>query len=154
MNKKLEVTDIEYKGAKIHAYKLEDVIINEKGKQITKKSYHCHLFRRGKFLNLGQMSDGSPFTTVGQAVNEAKWLVDYFIEQKLDNELLYRFKDNFPTLYRSDLDIFNPFKITDRINIKENLKNDNDLINLGGVLFRTEEYNNKLKSILKKYKII
>lgn len=65
------------------------------------------------------MSDGSKFSAVAQAVNEAKWLVDYEIESKLNSELYkYGFKNE-------DLFQFNKYRIFERISIKEEiLKND------------------------------
>jgi hypothetical protein len=77
--KKIDVVDLEYKGSKIHAYKLEWIELNNKDKEVTKKEYYCHLYRNDRWLNLGEMSDGSKFTAVAQAVNEAKWLVDYHL---------------------------------------------------------------------------
>lgn len=92
---------------------------DKKDKDVLERTFICHLWREGRFLNLGEMSDGSKFTAVAQSVNEAKWLVDYEIECKLNSELYkYGFKNE-------DLFQFNKYKIFERINIKEELlKND------------------------------
>ncbi len=116
--------DLEYKECKIHAYKLEWKELNDNGKEVTKKRYCCQLYRNDKWLNLGEMSDGSNFTAVAQAVNEAKWLVDYHLEQKLDMELLSM------GFLREDLFKYNKYRITERLEIKEKLLLDEDLLEL------------------------
>jgi len=121
--KKIDVVDLEYKGSKIHAYKLEWIELNNKDKEVTKKEYYCHLYRNDRWLNLGEMSDGSKFTAVAQAVNEAKWLVDYHLEMELDRKLLNLPNEiiSRPRFLRSDLDKYNGLRITERLEIKENL---------------------------------
>ena len=121
--KKIDVVDLEYKGSKIHAYKLEWVELNNKYKEVTKKEYYCHLYRNDRWLNLGEMSDGSKFTAVAQAVNEAKWLVDYHLEMELDRKLLNLPNEiiSRPRFLRSDLDKYNGLRITERLEIKEKL---------------------------------
>lgn len=117
---KLDVVDLEYKGAKIHAYKLEWQELNDKDKLVTKREFNCRLNRTGsanKPLNLGEMSDGSRFTAVAQAVNEAKWLVDYHLEQEVDRKLLSL------GFLREDLFKFNKFRMYERLEMKENLLN-------------------------------
>lgn len=117
---KLDVVDLEYKGAKIHAYKLEWQELNDKDKLVTKREFHCRLNRTGSAnqpLNLGEMSDGSRFTAVAQAVNEAKWLVDYHLEQEVDRKLLSL------GFLREDLFKFNKFRMYERLEMKENLLN-------------------------------
>jgi hypothetical protein len=147
---KLDVVDLEYKGAKIHAYKLEWQELNDKGKEllknskkffnthdellkefskflVTKRDFCCHLYRPdspNQPLNLGEMSDGSRFTAVAQAVNEAKWLVDYRLEQEVDRKLLSL------GFLREDLFKFNKFRMYERLEMKENLLLDKDLLEL------------------------
>lgn len=70
------------------------------------------------------MSDGSRFTAVAQAVNEAKWLVDYYLEQKLDRKLLDL------GFLREDLFQYNRLRITERLQVKEKLLLDKDLLEL------------------------
>ena len=116
--------DLEYKGCKIHAYKLEWKELDNKGREVTKREYYCRLYRNDKWLNLGEMSDGSKFTAVAQAVNEAKWLVDYHLEQKLDSELLSM------GFLREDLFKFNKYRITERLEMKEELLLNEELLEL------------------------
>lgn len=70
------------------------------------------------------MSDGSRFTAVAQAVNEAKWLVDYYLEKKLDKQLLDL------GFLREDLFQYNRLRITERLQVKEKLLLDKDLLEL------------------------
>lgn len=70
------------------------------------------------------MSDDSRFTAVAQAVNEAKWLVDYYLEQKLDRKLLDL------GFLREDLFQYNRLRITERLEVKEKLLLDKDLLEL------------------------
>jgi hypothetical protein len=143
---KLDTVDLEYKGAKIHAYKLEWQELSDKGKEayeakiqenisfntheeflkefgkflVTKREFHCQLYRPGSVnqpLNLGEMSDGSKFTAVAQAVNEAKWLVDYHLEKEVDRKLLSL------GFLREDLFKYNKFRMYERLEMKENLLN-------------------------------
>ena len=138
--------DLEYKGAKIHAYKREWQELSDKGKEayeakiqenisfnthedflkefgkflVTKREFYCQLYRTGSVnqpLNLGQMSDGSKFTAVAQAVNEAKWLVDYHLEQEVDRKLLS------VGFLREELFKYNKFRMYERLEMKENLLN-------------------------------
>lgn len=51
----------------------------EKDKWVEKKEVICHLYRKGSKnqpLNLGERNDGSKFTAVNQAINQAKEFVD------------------------------------------------------------------------------
>jgi hypothetical protein len=68
------------------------------------------------------MSDGSRFTAVAQAVNEAKWLVDYQLEQQVDRKLLSL------GFLREDLFKFNKFRMYERLEMKEKLLSDVDLL--------------------------
>jgi hypothetical protein len=68
------------------------------------------------------MSDGSKFTAVAQAVNEAKWLVDYHLEKELDTKLLS------VGFLREDLFKYNRLRITERLEVKEKLLSDVDLL--------------------------
>ena len=144
--------DLEYKECKIHAYKREWKELNDKGKEVTKKEYYCRLYRNDRWLNLGEMSDGSKFTAVAQAVNEAKWLVDYHLELKLDSELLSM------GFLREDLFKFNKLRITERLEVKERLLLDDELLKLKKLekkereLLRLKDtFNNVYLSILKRY---
>ena len=85
------------------------------------------------------MSDGSKFTAVAQAVNEAKWLVDYHLELKLDNNSLSL------GFLREDLFKFNKFRITERLEMKENLLLDDELLKLKN-LEKKERDNLRLKN--------
>lgn len=79
--RKSDEISVEYKGSKIYAFRWVWEEDNDKGKEVTKKSVVCHLYRLGSNnqpLNLGECSDGSSFTAPAQAVNEAKWLIDYW----------------------------------------------------------------------------
>lgn len=70
---------VKHRGSKIHAFKHKWKEENEKGKLVDKSQIVCLLYRAGSKnqpLNLGEMSDGTPFMAVAQAVNEAKKLVD------------------------------------------------------------------------------
>lgn len=82
--RKVEETNLEYKGSKIYAFRWEWEEENDKGKVTTKKEVVCHLYRLGSQnqpLNLGEMSDGSKFGAVAQSINEAKRLVDYWLQE-------------------------------------------------------------------------
>jgi hypothetical protein len=51
----------------------------KKGKWIEKKYVVCHLYRKeSKYqpLNLGECNDGGKFTSVNQAINQAKAIVN------------------------------------------------------------------------------
>lgn len=84
------------------------------------------------------MSDGSRFTAVAQAVNEAKWLVDYHLEQELDRMLLS------VGFLREDLFKYNRLRITERLEVKEKLLHNVDLVELKQ-LDKQERDNEKLK---------
>lgn len=84
------------------------------------------------------MSDGSRFTAVAQAVNEAKWLVDYHLEKELDSRLLS------VGFLREDLFEYNKLRITERLEVKEKLLNNVDLVELKR-LEKQERENEKLK---------
>lgn len=74
----------EYLGSKIVAWvwEYEEYVLNEKtqvGKWVEKKEVVCHLYRVGSKwqpLNLGECNDGSKFTAVNQAINQAKEFID------------------------------------------------------------------------------
>lgn len=106
---------LEYKHGKIKSWRQSwEEFDEKKDKWVTKKQIFCLLIRGGKFLNLGECCDGSPFSAVSQAINEAKWLVDYDIERELDIKLL-------KTFHRDDLNKYNSLKIWDRIEKKKQL---------------------------------
>lgn len=94
---------------------------------MTKRKFHCQLYRPGSVnqpLNLGEMSDGSKFTAVAQAVNEAKWLVDYHLEKEVDRKLLS------VGFLREELFQYNRLRINERLQVKEKLLLDKDLVEL------------------------
>ena len=84
------------------------------------------------------MSDGSKYTAVAQAVNEAKWLVDYYLEKELDTKLLS------VGFLREDLFKYNRLRITERLEVKEKLLFDVDLVELKK-LEQKEREDEKLK---------
>jgi hypothetical protein len=75
-----------YKGSRIVAYKEEwKEVEDSKGELVlvSKKRFVCHLYRpesKWQPLNLGECNDGRKFTAVNQAVNQAKELVDYHLQ--------------------------------------------------------------------------
>lgn len=80
----LRVEDLKeefYSESKIVAWRdVYEEYDSKKDKWIEKKDVVCHLFRNGsenKPLNLGECNDGSRFTSVNQAINQAKQIVDY-----------------------------------------------------------------------------
>lgn len=53
----------------------------KKNKWLEKKEVVCHLFRKGSMnqpLILGGCNDGGTLTSVNQAVNQAKEIIDFF----------------------------------------------------------------------------
>ena len=76
-----EKTEV-YLGNKIVAWVDRWEEFNEiKQKWENRKQVYCHLYRTGSKwqpLNLGECNDGSKFTAVNQAVNQAKEFVNYF----------------------------------------------------------------------------
>lgn len=108
--------ELSYKHGEIQAWRSSWEEYNEqKDKWESKRSIHCTLKRPGLFLNLGECNDGSPFSAVAQAVNEAKWLVDYEIERELDAKLKNRgYKPE-------ELFYLNSLKIWERVEQKEKL---------------------------------
>lgn len=70
------------------------------------------------------MSDGSRFTAVAQAVNEAKWLVDYYLEKEVDRQLLDL------GFLREDLFQYNRLRISERLQVKEEILLDKNLLEL------------------------
>lgn len=116
--RKLEEVSTEYKGSKVYAFKWEYEVLNDKGREVTQREIVCNLYRVGSTnqpLNLGEMSDGSKFTAVAQAVNEAKWLVDYYLEKEVDRKLLSL------GFLREDLFKYNKFRMYERLEMKEKL---------------------------------
>lgn len=125
--RKSEEVNTEYKGSKVYAFKWEYEVLNDKGREVTQREIVCNLYRTGSVnqpLNLGEMSDGSKFTAVAQAVNEAKWLVDYHLEQEVDSNLLSL------GFLREDLFQYNRLRISERLQVKEKLLLDKDLLEL------------------------
>ena len=77
---RLEEKDESYLGSKIVAWcdKWEEYNEN-KDKWEKKSQVYCHLYRVGSKnqpLNLGECNDGSKFTAVNQAINQAKDFVN------------------------------------------------------------------------------
>ena len=71
---KTEEKELTYKDSKIISYRLED------------KSIACYIYRptsKWQPLNLGECNNGSKFTAVNQAINQAKQYIDYFNNLKL-----------------------------------------------------------------------
>lgn len=85
-------TEETYKHGFIKAWKETWEEFDEKKEKWNKKSkIICQLYRKNhncKYLNLVGCNDGSTFTSVNQAVNQAKALCNYDDEIKIDN-LLY-----------------------------------------------------------------
>lgn len=77
---KVEEKEEMYLGNKIVAWKYKWEEYNEKKDKWEKKSHvYCFLYRIGSKwqpLNLGECNDGSKFTAVNQAVNQAKDFVN------------------------------------------------------------------------------
>ena len=70
------------------------------------------------------MCDGSRFTAVAQAVNEAKQLVDYYLEKEVDRQLLDL------GFLREDLFQYNRLRISERLQVKEEILLDKNLLEL------------------------
>jgi hypothetical protein len=67
----------------INIYKEYDI---KKEKWLEKKDIICHLFRKGSKnqpLKLGECNDGGKFTSVNQAINQAKSFINSCIKYKL-----------------------------------------------------------------------
>jgi hypothetical protein len=67
MSEITEYKEVHYSRSRIVAWKVNKHIV-------------CHLYRNGcknQPLNLGECNDGSPFTSVNQAINQAKQIIDY-----------------------------------------------------------------------------
>lgn len=80
--RKEDEKEIEYFGSKIHAYKL---VYNDfdfkKNKDVEVKQIQCYIYRGWKnnqLLNLVECNDGSKFTSVNQAINQAKQYIEFF----------------------------------------------------------------------------
>lgn len=69
-----------YSNSKIVAWRdVYEEYDEKKNKWIEKKDVVCRLFRNGSEnqpLNLGECNDGGRFTSVNQAINQAKGIVD------------------------------------------------------------------------------
>lgn len=69
-----------YLGDKLIAWVEKWEELNSKKEKWEKKSQvYCHIHRvnsKWKFLNLGECNDGGKFTSVNQAINQAKSLID------------------------------------------------------------------------------
>lgn len=86
----------------------------KKDKWDKKSGITCHL-TRDTTLNLGECNDGSPFTSVNQAVNVAKGLCNYDDERDIEEKLRNAgFKNE-------DFFKYNSLKDLERIKIKREL---------------------------------
>lgn len=78
--KEVEEKEEMYLGNKIIAWRNKWEEYNEKkDKWVNKSQVYCFLYMRGSKwqpLNLGECNDGSKFTSVNQAVNQAKDFVN------------------------------------------------------------------------------
>lgn len=103
---------------------------DEKKDKWDKKSIITCYLKRSKNLNLGECNDGSPFTSVNQAVNVAKGLCNYDEERTIEHKLRsigYKNEDFFK---------YNSLKDVERVIIKKEL---------------CEEYKNKKPILNKNY---
>jgi|GEM_PF-6215684 len=111
-------TEETYKHGFIKAWKeLWEEYDDKKDKWNKKSKIVCHLYRKS-MLNLGECNDGSPFTSVNQAVNVAKGLCNYDDEREI--EFLLRsvgFKNE-------DFFKYNILKDLERIDEKKKLYSD------------------------------
>lgn len=112
-----QYTEEVYKHGFIKAWKgLWEEYDDKKDKWNKKSIIVCQL-KRENFLNLGECNDGSPFTSVNQAINVAKGLCNYDDERKLERQLRdlgYKNEDFFK---------YNSLKDLERIQIKGELLN-------------------------------
>ena len=110
-----QYTEEIYKHGFIKAWKDTWEEYDEKKEKWNKKSQIvCHL-KRKNFLNLGECNDGSPFTSVNQAVNQAKSLCNYDDEEEIEQKLRnigYKNEDFFE---------YNSLKDLERIKIKHGI---------------------------------
>ena len=62
----------------IKGYRTNTIIINDKGKEVNKRTIICTITNKNnnKFLNLVECWDGSPFQSVKHAFNEARWFIN------------------------------------------------------------------------------
>ncbi len=79
--RKEDLKEENYSNSKIVAWRdVYEEYDEKKDKWIEKKDIICHLFRnkcKHQPLNLGECNDGGKFTSVNQAVNQAKQIIDY-----------------------------------------------------------------------------
>ena len=78
--RKEDLKEETYSNSKIVAWRnVYEEYDEKKDKWTEKKDVVCHLFRNGSKnqpLNLGECNDGRKFTSVNQAINQAKGIVD------------------------------------------------------------------------------
>lgn len=104
-----------YKHGFIKAWKNTWEEYDEKKDRWDKKSQIVCRLKREKLLNLGECNDGSPFTSVNQAVNVAKSLCNYDDEKRIEEKLRsVGFKNE-------DFFEYNSLKDLERIKIKQEL---------------------------------
>ena len=104
-----------YKHGLIRAWKEVWEEYDEKKDKWNKKSNIICILYRKSMLNLGECSNGSPFTSVNQAVNEAKSLCNDDDEEEIESKLRsigFKNKDFFE---------YNSLKDLERIKIKQEL---------------------------------
>jgi len=84
------ITDVDkkeeiYKDSKIVAWKNSwEEYDEKKDKWNNKSEIICHLYRKesnNQPLNLGECNDGSKFTAINQAINQAKIFINYFADK-------------------------------------------------------------------------
>ena len=124
---------IKYKHGLIKAHRNNwEEFNHKKEKWENKKQIICTL-QRDKFLNLGECNDGSPFSAVSQAINQAKELIDYELDLKITVEL-YKYG-----YYSKDFLKYNKLKTWEILEIKQKLLNSAQKIE-----YRTVAINNKV----------
>lgn len=105
-----------YKHGYIEAWKdVWEEYDEKKDKWNNKSRIVCRLRRCNDMLNLGECNDGSPFTSVNQAVNVAKSLCNFDDEKDIERKLKsVGFKNE-------DFFKYNSLKDLERIKIKHKL---------------------------------
>lgn len=74
-------TEVKHSNSKIIAWRsVYEEYDKKNDRWVEKKDFTCHLYlnkSKHKVLNLGGCNDGSRFTSVNQAINQAKVFIDY-----------------------------------------------------------------------------
>jgi hypothetical protein len=75
-----DVREEEYLGGMIKAYRnVYEEFSKKKNKYVETKEVVCLVSLNGKGYNLGECSDGEPFTSVGQALKEGRIFVSHIM---------------------------------------------------------------------------